>query len=118
MPGFPLEAEDIASYAKKSPELGVILISTELKRIADDYVQEDVRAIEAQGRFSKVAAHLNAAVLATAVVGSLILALGLLLPWFQLKEWKWLVDASPGPCGSSASSASWSAAIRQRASTS
>jgi len=54
MPGFPLEAEDIASYAKKSPELGVILISTELKRIADDYVQEDVRAIEAQGRFSKV----------------------------------------------------------------
>jgi len=95
MPGFPLEAEDIASYAKKSPELGVILISTELKRIADDYVQEDVRAIEAQGRFSKVAAHLNAAVLATAVVGSLILALGLLLPWFQLKEWKWLVDASP-----------------------
>jgi hypothetical protein len=95
MPGFPLEAEDIASYAKKSPELGAILISTELKRIADDYVQEDVRAIEAQGRFSKVAAHLNAAVLATAVVGSLILALGLLLPWFQLKEWKWLVDASP-----------------------
>ena len=96
MPGFPLSSAEIDTYAGQSTELGGILRSSELTHIVEDYEQEDVRAIEAQGKFSKVATHLNAAVLATAVVGSLILALGLLQPWFQQqKELAWLVETSP-----------------------
>ena len=83
MPGFPITEAEIASYGTDSPELGRILRSGELTRITEDYVQEDARAVEVQTRFSRVATHVNVSVLLTAIIGSLILAIGLLQPWFN-----------------------------------
>jgi hypothetical protein len=83
---FPLDDTEIADYAAKSPAVGTVLNSPELKRIATDYVEENVWANEAQSRFDRVARQLNVSVLTTAIIGSLILAIGLLEPSFRDKE--------------------------------
>lgn len=83
---FPLDDTEIADYAAKSPAVGTVLNSPELKRIATDYVEENVWANEAQSRFDRVARQLNVSVLTTAIIGSLILAIGLLETSFRESE--------------------------------
>src|SRR3954454_1440005 len=82
-PVFPLTKAESDKFASRSTALHNILNAGELKRILAAYEREDQRAIDAQRLFSRVATHLNVSILATAVIGSLILALGLLQPWVQ-----------------------------------
>jgi hypothetical protein len=81
--GFPLSREVIDSFAGLSVPLGAILRGREATNIVAAYEREDQRAIEEQSRFSLVATLLNGAVLATASIGALILAVGVLQPWLQ-----------------------------------
>jgi hypothetical protein len=80
---FPLLPAEVANYAGQSAAVGTILNSAELTGIATDYADEDNWAKEAQGRFNRVATRLNVSVLLTAIIASLILAIGLLEPWFK-----------------------------------
>ena len=82
-PGFPLSGEAIDGFAGRSAALGRILGGGEARNIVAAYEREDKRAIEEQSRFSSVATRLNRTVLATAVIGAVILALGVLQPWLQ-----------------------------------
>jgi hypothetical protein len=75
---FPLSEAQIDGYANGSAVLATALDSEELKRIVTGYERDDKRSIDAWNRFRKVATALNASVLATAVIGALILVLGLL----------------------------------------
>jgi hypothetical protein len=96
MAKFPLDSKELADYASKSAAVGGVLSSAELTRIAEDYVDESEWATEAQTRFNRVARQLNLSVLITAIIGSLILAIGLLEPWFEKKEGLTLLrQASP-----------------------
>jgi hypothetical protein len=61
--------------------LGAILRGDEAARIVEAYEREDQRALDRQNRFFKVASRLNRTVLTTAVIGAVILALGVLKPW-------------------------------------
>jgi hypothetical protein len=97
---FPLSVADIDAFAVRSPGLVEILKSDEAVRIVTAYRREDLRAIEEQARFATVAARLNRSVLASAVTGAVILALGVLNPWFAenaateiVKLITWLVAA-------------------------
>ena len=81
--GFPLSGEAIDGFAGRSAALGRILGGGEATNIVAAYGREDKRAIEEQIRFSSVATRLNRTVLATAVIGAVILALGVLQPWLQ-----------------------------------
>ena len=92
---FPLEASEVAAYAGQSAVVGTIPNSTELTGIAASYADEDSWANETQGRFSRVATRLNVSVLLTAIIGSLILAIGLLEPWFKEKEFTLLLREVP-----------------------
>ena len=80
-PGFPLSKAATDAFSARSAALGNILAAGEIARILAAYRRENWRAMEAQRRFASVATHLNASVLATGVIGSLILAFGLLQPW-------------------------------------
>jgi len=82
-PGFPLSNAEIDGFAGRSVALGDILSGGEATRIVAAYEREDRRAIEEQSRFSKVATRLNNAVLVTAGISALILALGVLQPGLQ-----------------------------------
>ena len=82
-PGFPLSGEAIDGFAGRSAALRRILGGGEATNIVAAYEREDKRAIEEQSRFSSVATRLNRTVLATAVIGAVILALGVLQPWLQ-----------------------------------
>lgn len=95
MNGFPLESAEIAKYAEQSAVVGKILNSGELTRIAADYADEGTWANETQGRFNRVATRLNVSVLLSAVISSLILAIGLLEPWFEEKQFTLLLQALP-----------------------
>jgi hypothetical protein len=95
-PAFPLSKADSDGFAGRSAELRDILHIGEITRIVAAYEREDQRAIEAQRRFSRVATHLNASVLATAAIAALILVLGLLQPWLQRDVGAWFVQAIPG----------------------
>jgi hypothetical protein len=92
---FPLLPAEFANYAGQSAAVGTILNSAELMGIATDYADEDNWANEAQGRFNRVATRLNVSVLLTAIIGSLILAIGLLEPWFKEKEFTLLLQEVP-----------------------
>jgi TIR domain len=81
--GFPLTHEDIDTFTIRSAALGDILFDDEAARIVEAYEREDQRAIDRQKRFFMVAARLNRTILTTAVIGTLILALGVLMPWLQ-----------------------------------
>ena len=63
--------------------MGGILGGGEATNIVAAYEREDKRAIEEQSRFSSVATRLNRTVLVTAVIGAVILALGVLSPGFS-----------------------------------
>jgi hypothetical protein len=80
-PGFPLTQAEIDSFAVHSALLGNILHGDEATRIVEAYKREDQRALDRQNRFFKVADRLNRTVLTTAVIGAVILALGVLKPW-------------------------------------
>ena len=80
-PGFPLAQEESDGFAARSAPLGAILRGDEATRIVEAYEREDQRALDRQNRFFLVAGRLNRTVLTTAVVGALILALGVLRPW-------------------------------------
>lgn len=95
MAKFPLDAAEIDEYAKGSAAIGEILKSAELTRITADYADESAWATEAQNRFNRVATQLNVSVLITAIIGSLILAIGLLDPWFKEKGWTPLQQLTP-----------------------
>ena len=96
MAKFPLDPQEIADYASKSAAVGAVLDSAELTRITADYADESAWANETQSRFNRVARQLNVSVLITAIIGSLILAIGLLEPWFEKKEGLTLLrQASP-----------------------
>jgi hypothetical protein len=82
-PAFPLSRAASDAFSARSAALADILGAGEITRILAAYQREDWRAIEAQRRFVSVATHLNASVLATAVIGSLILAFGLLQLWLE-----------------------------------
>jgi hypothetical protein len=82
-PAFPLTKTESDKFASRSTVLHDILNAGELTRILAAYQREDQRAIDAQRLFSRVATHLNMSILAIAVIGSLILALGLLQPWLK-----------------------------------
>jgi hypothetical protein len=82
-PGFPLSEHEIDGFAARSRILEGVLRGASAARIAAAYKREDQRAIDEQSRFFAVGTRLNRAVLATAVVGALILALGVLRPWLQ-----------------------------------
>jgi hypothetical protein len=84
-PGFPLSNEEIDGFAGRSAGLGGILRGGEATNIVAAYEREDQHAIEEQSRFSSVATRLNWAVLVTAGIGALILALGVLQP--ELQPW-------------------------------
>jgi hypothetical protein len=79
--GFPLTEEQIDSFAGRSAPLGAILHGDEAARIVEAYKREDLRALDRQNRFFRVAGWLNRAVLTTALIGAVILALGVLKPW-------------------------------------
>ncbi len=95
MKGFPLEDAEVAEYTGKSPAVGTILDSAELKGIAKDYAEEDEWAQKAQRRFSRVSTRLDISVLLTAIIGSLILAIGLLDPWFKARQFTSLSETVP-----------------------
>ena len=80
---FPPSQTAIDQYASQSPALHAILCSGEITRIVDAYKREDQRALDVQRQFFDAATHLNAAALATVVIGAVILALGVLKPWLQ-----------------------------------
>jgi hypothetical protein len=80
-PGFPLAQEESDGFAARSAPLGAILRGDEATRIVEAYEREDQRALDRQNRFFLVAGRLNRTVLTTAVIGALILALGVLRPW-------------------------------------
>jgi hypothetical protein len=61
--------------------LGAILRGDEAARIVEAYQREDQRALDRQNRFLRVAGRLSRTVLTTAVIGAVILALGVLKPW-------------------------------------
>ena len=75
---FPLSVAQIDDFTKRSPTLGAVLHSEELGRIITAYQRDDERSITAQERFRQVATALNVSVLTTAVIGAIILVLGLL----------------------------------------
>ena len=77
---FPLSREHISGFASRSAVLGQVLGAGEVTRVLASYQREDVRSGEAQRRFARVASQLNCAVLATAMLGAAILALGILQP--------------------------------------
>ena len=79
-PGFPLTQVEIDSFAARSAPLGAILRGDEATRIVEAYKREDLRALDWQSRFLTVAGRLNRTVLTTAVIGAVILALGVLKP--------------------------------------
>jgi hypothetical protein len=82
-PGFPLSENEVDGFTGCSAALGHILAGGEATNIVAAHEREDRRAVEEQSRFSSVATRLNRAVLATAVIAAVILALGVLQPWFQ-----------------------------------
>jgi hypothetical protein len=81
--GFPLTHEDIDTFAIRSAALGAILRGDEASRIVDAYGREDQLALDRQNRFFGVAGRLSRTVLTTAVIGTVILALGVLRPWLH-----------------------------------
>ena len=92
---FPLDPAEITNYAKGSAAVDEILNSVELTRIVADYDDESAWAKEAQSRFKRVATQLNLSVLITAIIGSLILTIGLLEPWFEKEKFTSLLEATP-----------------------
>ncbi len=82
-PGFPLSSTEINGFASRSVALGSILSVGELALIVGAYEREDKQATDAWRWFSGVAVRLNRSVLATAVIGALILTVGLLQPWLE-----------------------------------
>jgi hypothetical protein len=66
-----------------------MLRGDEASRIVDAYNREDRRAREEQGHFFKIAGQLNRTVLATATIGAIILALGVLQPSLQQNIGPW-----------------------------
>jgi hypothetical protein len=92
---FPLSTAQVGSFTAQSAPLGAALRSADIARIQTAYEREDQRAMAAQQRFVHVAHHLNASVLATAVIGALILALGLLKPWLVGTVETWFDNSIP-----------------------
>jgi hypothetical protein len=95
-PAFPLSKAESDGFAGRSAALRDILHAGEITRIISAYEREDQYAIEAQQRFSRVATHLNASVLATAAIAALILVLGLLQPRLKGDVGAWFEQAIQG----------------------
>jgi hypothetical protein len=95
MAKVPLDLKEISDYSSKSAAVGAVLDSAELTRITADYADERAWANETQSRFNRLSSQLNVSVLITAIIGSLILVIGLLEPWFETEGWTSLRQLTP-----------------------
>lgn len=69
-----------AALQDRAPMLTTVLRSDELQTLARQYEADDQRAVEAHGEFRRAAGQLNAAVLLAAVLGALMLTIGVWTP--------------------------------------
>lgn len=96
VPAFPLSQAEIDDFGARSTGLDKILRAGESIRTLVAYRREDQRAVDTQRRFSRVATHLNVSVLATAIIGTLILAIGVLQSWLKNEFATGFAQAIPG----------------------